>query len=562
MNCGYDVVKIEKNPGIITSASGRIRTSSPMTAPGLFLSHSVISALRSETKLRRRSMGIPSYFKRLTDTVRGLLSPSIQGKVSCLLVDFNCIVYGCLRSDTLPPYMATDDEARMTWERNLNEEVSRYLVRIWEAAGRPASVFIAVDGVVPMAKIKQQRMRRFKSVWWAEKEYEMGARKPGPRWDTNAITPGTEYMDRLGIRLQELCSARGWTVSTSNEPGEGEHKVMEWVRRNGSSIDSNVVVYGLDADLILLSMLTGVEHLTVPIFLMREKAEFGKAAKGTSAPFLFFSTGHLLKNLCPVAEEASFLLDYVAVMSLLGNDFLPHGLTLKIRDGGHDLLLGYMRQIRADGLCFVDYTTKLVNYDVFRRLFEMLALIEEANLLTAIYNKKSMRPMAPRNDTERLMMSVQNLPVEWFVEKEFLDRGILAKNWKDIYARHTPEEAIPEYLYGIQWIVDYYSGKPVDTMWFYPWHLPPLWADLVSATPSIKKGDNYIKPLEPQEQLSLVLPMDSWHLLRDRKLRRAPVLLPQFWPIRFGFISLGKSWMWECEADIPILLPGRLRSLA
>ena len=77
-------------------------------------------------------MGIPSYFKRLTDTVRGLLSPSIQSKVSCLLVDFNCIVYGCLRSDALLPY--TTEESGV-WEHSLNEEVCKSLVKLWEAAG-------------------------------------------------------------------------------------------------------------------------------------------------------------------------------------------------------------------------------------------------------------------------------------------------------------------------------------------------------------------------------------------------------------------------------------------
>jgi 5'-3' exonuclease len=89
----------------------------------------------------------------------------------------------------------------------LNEEVCKTLVSIWTAASRPSNVFIAVDGVVPMAKIKQQRMRRFKSVWWASKEYEMGVRKHGEeRWDTNAITPGTAYMEGLGRRLQQLCA--------------------------------------------------------------------------------------------------------------------------------------------------------------------------------------------------------------------------------------------------------------------------------------------------------------------------------------------------------------------
>ena len=509
-------------------------------------------------------MGIPSYFKRLTESVRGILSSQIQGAVSCLLVDFNCIVYGCLRSTTLPQYTLETEEA---WERALNEEVCKTLVDIWTAASRPAKVFIAVDGVVPMAKIKQQRMRRFKSLWWAEKEYETGVRKHGvERWDTNAITPGTAYMEVLGRRLQQLCAARpGWTVSTSDEPGEGEHKAMAWIRNcGGGGSDGTVVVYGLDADLILLAMLTGREYLTQPCVLMREKTEFGKeAAKFGAAPFLFFSVQHLLSSLCPKAEEPSFLLDYVAVMCLLGNDFLPHGLTLKIRDGGHDVLLGKMRSLRAAGLYFVDYETKAVNYETFRRLFEELAMTEEVSLLQAIYTKKSMRPMPPRSDAERLMMSVQGLPAQWFVEKEFLEGGRLRADWKEVYEHHVPGGAIKEYLYGIQWVVNYYVGRPVDLMWYYPWHLPPLWTELAQELADSSTQEPVTieaqEPLKPQEQLAIVLPMESWHLVRNAELRRAPALLPQFWPRRFGFMSLGKSWMWECEADIPILSPGRLR---
>jgi len=483
-----------------------------------------------------------------------VLSPNVQGTVSCLLVDFNCIVYGCLRSSVLPKYTLDTEEG---WERALNEEVCKTLVGIWTAASCPAKVFIAVDGVVPMAKIKQQRMRRFKSVWWAGKEYEMGVRKD-ERWDTNAITPGTAYMEGLGKRLQQLCSARpGWSVSTSDEPGEGEHKAMEWIRRN--DIDGTIIVYGLDADLILLAMITGREYMK-PCVLMREKSEFGKeAAKFGAAPFLFFSVQHLLKNLCPTSEEPSFLLDYVAVMCLLGNDFLPHGLTLKIRDGGHDTLLGKMRGLRASGLCFVDYETKKVNYDTFRKLFEELAKTEEADLLKAIYTKKTMRPMPPRTDAERLMMSVQALPTTWFVEKEFLEDGRLRADWREVYEHHAPGLAVAEYLHGIQWVVDYYIGRPVDLMWYYPWHLPPLWSELAvtgAQEPIVIEAQ---EPLKPQEQLAIVLPMDSWHLVRNPALRRAPALLPQFWPSGFGFMSLGKSWMWECEADIPILTPGRLR---
>lgn len=500
-------------------------------------------------------MGIPSYFKRLTDTVKGLLVSEIKG--GTLLLDFNCIVYGCLRSETLAPFNGED-----SWEGLLNEEVCKYVVKIWDAAGKPKMVHIAVDGVVPMAKIKQQRMRRFKSIWWTEKEYEMGVKKRDvPRWDTNAITPGTLYMEKLGLRLKQLCASRGWTVSTSDEPGEGEHKVMELLR--SKPVEGPVIIYGLDADLILLSMLTAAKHLgDTPVYLMREKAEFGKTS---ATPFLFLSVNHLMSTLFsgPASSRYDFVLDYIAVMSILGNDFLPHGLTLKIRDGGHDALLELLRGFHKAGKHFV--ADGKICRETFRELFCLLAESEEAELEAAIFRKKKTRPMNPRNDTERLMQPVQGLPVEWFVERQFLDRGRLSADWLDIYREHAPVSAISYYMYGLQWIIDYYRGEHVNKMWFYPWHLPPTWTDLCSVAPEMvepRHEEQEQEPIKPQEQLAIVLPMESWHLVRDKKLRNAPVALPQFWPQKFGFVSLGKTWMWECEADIPILLVDRVRSLA
>ena len=67
-------------------------------------------------------------------------------------------------------------------------------------------------------------------------------------------------------------------------------------------------------------------------------------------------------------------------------------------------------------------------------------------------------------------------------------------------------------------------------------------------------------PLKAQEQLTLVLPLESWWLIRDPALKGVPERLPHFWPAEFGFSTLGKRWLWECPPEIPILVPRRLRS--
>ena len=112
-------------------------------------------------------------------------------------------------------------------------------------------------------------------------------------------------------------------------------------------------------------------------------------------------------------------------------------------------------------------------------------------------------------------------------------------------------------------MVDYYAGKPVSMTWCYPWNVPPTWSDLRAWI--LKKDIATIdapevsSPVAPQEQLAMVLPLESWWLIRDSKLRGIPSAAPQFWPKQFGFFSAGRRWMWECEAEIPILHADRLR---
>ena len=195
-------------------------------------------------------MGIPSYFRHLIQRHPQLLK-DVDGKTrgNVLLVDFNCLIYGCAKSTKLPTYT---HETRLEWEEALLKDIRAYVVHLWTISGKPEEVVLAVDGVVPMAKIRQQRLRRFKGSWLTGKEIELGARDVGyETWDTNCITPGTAFMDRLEAALKDLAFTRGpsWVVSSANEPGEGEQKLMEWVRAREAHVfeGKHVIVYGLAA---------------------------------------------------------------------------------------------------------------------------------------------------------------------------------------------------------------------------------------------------------------------------------------------------------------------------
>ena len=287
-------------------------------------------------------MGIPSYYKFLCDRNPKIIQKTYSKKgdtskvVLCL--DFNCIVYYCLHG--MDPY--DGDVAR--YEAKLIEKVCKYVEHIYKSSGAD-EVYIAVDGVVPMAKMKQQRLRRFKSVVLEELEIQQGVRsRDQPVWDRNSITPGTLFMKKLDKALDEMCGRhRNWTLNGYNGHGEGEHKVMAHIRT--LSENATCLVYGLDADLILLSMLnSSLDGNNKTIYLMREEMEFNKVV---SDAFLYLSIDDL-KNSYFENPTPQTITDYIMMMSLLGNDFLPHSLSLTIKEGGHTILFNLLKRFHSE----------------------------------------------------------------------------------------------------------------------------------------------------------------------------------------------------------------------
>ena len=118
-----------------------------------------------------------------------------------------------------------------------------------------------------------------------------------------------------------------------------------------------------------------------------------------------------------------------------------------------------------------------------------------------------------------------------------------------------------DYWTGWCWILDYYQGLPVDLDWVYANGYPPTWSDLIAFFSMKHDLVHWAirKPLEPQEQLALVLPLSSWGLLIKTKYRLLPTRLPQYWPQGFHLETFGKRFGWECEPMIPLFTPARLR---
>ena len=285
-----------------------------------------------------------------------------------------------------------------------------YIDRLF-AMIRPRKVlYMAIDGVAPRAKMNQQRSRRFRAAQEAQEKEEEdeklraklraeGVKVPpkvkSEAFDSNVITPGTPFMGRLSAALQYYVHTRmntdpAWRgikviMSDASVPGEGEHKAMHYIRqqRGLKGFDPNTkhVVYGLDADLIMLGLATHE-----PNFWILREVVFQKNATVDEAPsardqimgevpmnkpsvarkpFQLLSVAvlreYLALDLQPMAPdgqgraELPFELDierlfddFIFMCFFVGNDFLPHSPTLEIREGAIDLIMTIYRQQLAN----------------------------------------------------------------------------------------------------------------------------------------------------------------------------------------------------------------------
>ena len=217
--------------------------------------------------------------------------------------------------------------------------------------------------------MNQQRIRRYKAQDTTTK----------PLWNTTAITPGTSFMKQLSQSIysfftpslpssstyQNKYPQRKIMVSCSDEPGEGEHKLFHFIRTTDCKTDI-VSVYGLDADLIMLSLFH--QSYCKNIYVFRESPTFKTvlSSKYEQKELLFMDISGLINSIFKemgnyqLVDKTLRVTDYVFMCFLLGNDFLPHFPALNIRTHGIQILTdAYYQTIgRFRDRSFIHPTTK------------------------------------------------------------------------------------------------------------------------------------------------------------------------------------------------------------
>lgn len=526
-------------------------------------------------------------------------------------LDMNGIIHQCTHPD--------DDAIAVGEDEEMFARIFEYTDRLYKIVSPRCLMFLAVDGVAPRAKMNQQRSRRFRSAKDAERAMAEAIARgdeipSGVPFDSNCITPGTSFMYQLSIQFRSWIDYKmksdpawqqGCTVvfSGSEVPGEGEHKIMDYIRAWKKSEHYSAQVrhcmYGLDADLMMLGLVTHAPRFT----LLRERLRYSKNGRrtpqmtGTASDadefhllelsmlrdmlFLEFKrSGEEVeseqglaftrpgsrrsrqdpRNLQPsnplskrqtnsskyqasrrLRVDASRIVDdFVFMCMLVGNDFLPNIPHLDIAEGGINIMFRVYKQLLPEWGGYLTDRHRL-HPD---RLESFLARVCQGE--RSYFEHRAQTDDVSEYKTEKYRQA--------YYREKF---GFDVEGSDGEYHLQRLRQA---YMEGLHWVLQYYHNGVSSWNWYYPDFYAALGSDMVrlrSIRVQFKKG----RPFRPLTQLMAVLPPESAAFLPGpmRELMigvASPVL--DFYPSEFVTDQNGKRNPWEAVVVIPFIEEERL----
>jgi len=524
-------------------------------------------------------MGVPGFFLWLWKKykkehfVLNLTEIQKTFKTKWLCLDANCLLHPMCFEVLAenPNYTNTG-----ILENKMMNRCIEYIEKLYNEVKPTEGLYIAIDGVAPVAKIKQQRSRRFKSVQ-DRKVFDRIKEKHNKEisrfWNNSAITPGTTFMTKLTSKLVVWAKKQSYPIifSTAQTPMEGEHKILDFIRRREKQNKTgSYTIYGLDADLIFLAMATQRND----IYLLREANQLNKTDSKEVLNIIDMERmkeclvseirGMFEEDECKLSEQ-ELINEFIFMGYFLGNDFLPHMVTLDIYSNGiPDLIKNWVEcyQEKYKSIINIDDNKKVsINQDMLLLFIEKLANKEE-EILADLPNKKHYKKPLPNDPYEKEKTFIETLR---FKMKDPIKIGeddyqSYSKRYYQHYfyddSLETRVEVAFHFIKTILWSTKYYFEGCPSWDYYFPFNFAPFIKDLVIALKAMdlsKIKFDLGKPLKPFEQLLTVLPPQSAYLLPkplQKLFKDKNSELLHLYPESFQQDFLHKNQYWQ---GIPLL---------
>eukprot|EP00002_Diphylleia_rotans_P013116 TRINITY_DN2554_c0_g1_i3.p1 TRINITY_DN2554_c0_g1~~TRINITY_DN2554_c0_g1_i3.p1 ORF type:complete len:1538 (+),score=305.96 TRINITY_DN2554_c0_g1_i3:91-4704(+) len=552
-------------------------------------------------------MGIPKFFRWLSERYPNIsqeISKSKAPEYDNLYLDMNGIIHNCSHPQDLP-------EGTHLTEAEMFQSIFAYIDGLFDAIKPRKVFFMAIDGSAPRAKINQQRSRRFRSAQETEQKIkDAGGSVQEDAFDSNCITPGTEFMHKLTIQIENYVQQRIrenplWRVpkiifSSHQVPGEGEHKIMEFIRaeRVSQGYDPNTrhCLYGLDADLIMLGLVSHEAFFS----LLREEVNFKQPRKGSKfsnqttpqKPHkTFFQLLHisllrdyLTLDVCYRIKEFDYKFDrviddLVLACMLVGNDFLPNLPGFDIADNTMDVIFAQYPLFLSTHKRYI-HAAGQIDFGLLALLFQMLSTVENER-----YGSESSESLDDESPRKKFGSKGKKHPgmSEFFSDGhhgsqsylDYADKKGADSDDSDSYKKAYYEEKFhasgygnpdfvtelcKHYVTGLVWVTNYYFQGCVSWDWYYPYHYAPFITDLAQLglfDVTFPHGSPWL----PYQQLLAVLPPFSAKLLPKPYQRlmldkESPII--DYYPKTFDIDMNAKKNSWEGVVLIPFIDAKRL----
>jgi len=539
-------------------------------------------------------MGVPGFFAwLLKNNIHNNIVLNKLNNIDNLYFDANCLFHPkCF--DILKLYQ--DEKNIEKLEKLMMERIIKYIDYIIKYVNPTELIYIAVDGVAPVAKINQQRKRRYKSVIDNKFNKELNEKYnilKNDVWSNIVITPGTDFMIKLDKLLNEyLQNFKNIKIiySSYKDCGEGEHKIIRYIKENKLYNKTNVI-YGLDADLIFLSMslnntdnvyllreMNHIKNINTPITIEIDEKLCYVSIKNTTDTYNEIIKTKLNENIDILEiniEQYDYSKDFILLCFLLGNDFIPHIPSLNIRNNGIEYLIDAYIQMFSFMKSNILENNK-INLENLLLVFSYLKDIEseyfEINLQkykNKLKHKKFIYSGKYEEAYERELWEHENILN--FDEYDYIKLGKSEKeDYKFRYYEYNFNSRINQpsfikkicknYMNMIEWIKQYYFDINMPSWrYHYQFNEAPFISDLYEYL-NDNMNDKFIdilyeEPIDIKTQLLSVIPKQYKHILEKNikekynKFSNNNVTKYMF-PIK-PHIELNKELYWMCEPNIP-----------
>lgn len=449
-------------------------------------------------------MGIPYFYGYLYKKYKydiDITETSLKNKTpKYLFFDYNSLIHPC--ANNVLEIVKNEIEHEYTIdeiESHIIENVlsyTKYVINLFKNS--LVKVYIVIDGVAPLGKLKQQRERRYKSYYTKDKII----------WDTNNITPGTNFM----IKLEKELKIFSINYNTGNinvildswrNVGEGEHKMMKIITELPDEDD--ILIYGLDGDLIVLGM------------LVNKKITLIRTENNDNMCFNFLETYKLAEL---IMKEIGNVKDFILLSFLLGNDFIPALPNLNIRNGAIDYIIKIYKMLytKYNSIIINENGREILNIDFLLEIISSIASNEEyyfKNVMskTTVYsdNKEYLEnPKLIVNTNDYIKYGVSGYHSRYHVYYNMI-------NTKYIKTGNHIMNICYDYIKTIKWVWEYYNlHKHSNWDWYYKHDAAPFASDFENMSKHISykyhlQDISFYKsePFDYTTQLLIVLPYNS-----------------------------------------------------